>query len=297
MLPGRQRKTVNSKSSVLFLEWENMSIIVNCSNCGKEFSVPDEWAGKKAKCSCGAIFEVPDYLEEIIEEPPAPQPQPPAQPAFPKPQATRATRAGSRSRSVAGRSPRGGRGTRVSSRQNLRCQECDGRTVPKKQFRRSTPLVVVGFIAIALAVSGLLTSLMIVLATDDASTAISEATQGLTEVEFTDFMDKVQDMGFPEEIKNKVGRMEELSESDLAALTPEQREFIKNSEEAKAVVQMGAEMAREMGDVGAEMTKGLGKILAVILLIPSLIALAAGVLLLLRKKVFVCVKCGTVEEG
>ena len=73
--------------------------------------------------------------------------------------------------------------------------------------------------------------------------------------------------------------------------------LIKNSEEAKAVVQMGAEMEKEMGNVGAEMTRGLGKILAVILLIPSLIALAAGLLLLLRKKVFVCVKCGAVAEG
>ena len=34
-------------------------ITLNCPDCGKEYSLPDEMAGKKASCECGAILFVP----------------------------------------------------------------------------------------------------------------------------------------------------------------------------------------------------------------------------------------------
>ena len=36
-----------------------MAIPVECKQCGKKISVPDEFAGKRAKCKCGAVIEIP----------------------------------------------------------------------------------------------------------------------------------------------------------------------------------------------------------------------------------------------
>jgi len=46
-----------------------MSIIVVCEKCGKKLTAPDELRGKRAKCSCGAVIDVP--AGPLPEEAPA----------------------------------------------------------------------------------------------------------------------------------------------------------------------------------------------------------------------------------
>jgi hypothetical protein len=46
-------------------------IVVKCSQCGKQYQLRDELAGKQAKCKCGQVMEVPQAS-------PAPEPAPPA---------------------------------------------------------------------------------------------------------------------------------------------------------------------------------------------------------------------------
>ena len=46
-----------------------MAINVECKQCGKRFSIPDQYAGKRAKCKCGGIIQLP-------AAPPAPAPPP-----------------------------------------------------------------------------------------------------------------------------------------------------------------------------------------------------------------------------
>ncbi len=36
-----------------------MPIQFSCPQCGKNFTVPDDQGGKKGKCSCGALMEIP----------------------------------------------------------------------------------------------------------------------------------------------------------------------------------------------------------------------------------------------
>lgn len=36
-----------------------MSIIIHCNACDKRFKVPDRFAGKRAKCKCGAAIRIP----------------------------------------------------------------------------------------------------------------------------------------------------------------------------------------------------------------------------------------------
>ncbi|MCR4316486.1 MAG: YjgN family protein [Planctomycetes bacterium] len=41
-----------------------MSISITCESCGKSLKVPASYAGKKAKCKCGAIIKFPEAEEE-----------------------------------------------------------------------------------------------------------------------------------------------------------------------------------------------------------------------------------------
>jgi predicted Zn finger-like uncharacterized protein len=56
-----------------------MAITVVCDNCGKEFKVKDELAGKKIKCpACQTVLTVPEPNEEVAAGPPPKAKQPSA---------------------------------------------------------------------------------------------------------------------------------------------------------------------------------------------------------------------------
>jgi hypothetical protein len=44
-----------------------MAIKFNCPKCGKRFAVKDESAGKRGKCSCGAVLEIPSTKVSTLE--------------------------------------------------------------------------------------------------------------------------------------------------------------------------------------------------------------------------------------
>ena len=59
-----------------------MPIRLTCNKCGIALRVPDEAAGRKAKCpTCGDLIDIPDDdevpVEAVSEEPAAPTPKPP----------------------------------------------------------------------------------------------------------------------------------------------------------------------------------------------------------------------------
>ncbi len=48
-----------------------MSIRFSCATCGKQFSVADNWAGRRAKCKdCGSVISVPIPLGNTPPPPP-----------------------------------------------------------------------------------------------------------------------------------------------------------------------------------------------------------------------------------
>ena len=49
-----------------------MAIPVECKQCGKKISVPDEFAGKRAKCKCGAVIGIPPAGAAAAGAAPAP---------------------------------------------------------------------------------------------------------------------------------------------------------------------------------------------------------------------------------
>lgn len=55
----------------------NMGIQVECLRCGKRYSAPDQWAGRRAKCpKCGAAIEIPIPVEDVESAEPAPAVEP-----------------------------------------------------------------------------------------------------------------------------------------------------------------------------------------------------------------------------
>ena len=44
-------------------------VMVRCPSCSKNLKVPDQYAGRKAKCpACQGVLVVPEMLEEVVEE-------------------------------------------------------------------------------------------------------------------------------------------------------------------------------------------------------------------------------------
>ena len=52
-----------------------MAISFKCASCGKRYEVGDELAGKKGKCSCGAVFQVPTGGASAPQQPVTLNPQ------------------------------------------------------------------------------------------------------------------------------------------------------------------------------------------------------------------------------
>jgi len=77
-----------------------MSITVKCAQCGKKLTAPDKMRGKRAKCSCGAVIEVPAPPPEQKSAGPEPEraEAPAKQPVKPQPGPS-----GTRPASVGGR--------------------------------------------------------------------------------------------------------------------------------------------------------------------------------------------------
>jgi hypothetical protein len=48
-----------------------MPIVLQCPNCGKHYSLPDDTAGRHAKCRCGQVIEVPRAASEKPDSTPA----------------------------------------------------------------------------------------------------------------------------------------------------------------------------------------------------------------------------------
>ena len=63
-----------------------MAIVVQCKRCGKKLQAPDTFVGKRAKCTCGAVIEIPGAA--AAPPPAAPQPTAPrpARKDLPKPE-------------------------------------------------------------------------------------------------------------------------------------------------------------------------------------------------------------------
>ena len=47
-----------------------MAIRFQCAQCAKQFQVPDEFSGKKARCNCGHIGTVPADATPVVTDPP-----------------------------------------------------------------------------------------------------------------------------------------------------------------------------------------------------------------------------------
>ena len=52
-----------------------MDMFVECKECGKRFKAPAEMMGKRAKCKCGAVIEVPALAREAAQPEPQARPQ------------------------------------------------------------------------------------------------------------------------------------------------------------------------------------------------------------------------------
>jgi hypothetical protein len=68
-------------------------MLLPCSGCGKELKIPDELAGKRARCpSCQTVVEVPGGSAAAAADSPAPPPQPSSCPMCSEPVAAGAAR-------------------------------------------------------------------------------------------------------------------------------------------------------------------------------------------------------------
>ncbi|MCP4812542.1 MAG: hypothetical protein GY888_08545 [Planctomycetaceae bacterium] len=57
-----------------------MAIRFQCAQCAKQYQVPDEFSGKKARCNCGHVGTVPADVAQAVTDPP---PLPPGRDELP----------------------------------------------------------------------------------------------------------------------------------------------------------------------------------------------------------------------
>jgi hypothetical protein len=156
------------------------------------------------------------------------------------------------------------------------CRTCgQGTLVPRKTFRMSGPVVVIGFILLIPSVLGMLFGILTLVGIGMAqSEPPSVDLQTRTRLEAQQV---------PEPVITQVAASKPIDEAQLTALTPEQRTAVRD---AQSSVSASKDRWRAAGVVAG------GSFIFVIVM--SLVGGLLGWLLVMRKRVLKCTCCGAV---
>jgi len=156
------------------------------------------------------------------------------------------------------------------------CRTCgQGALVPRKTFRMSGPVVVIGFILLIPSVLGMLFGILTLVGIGMAQSE----TPGMDPETRT----RLQAQQVPEPVITQVAASKPIDEAQLTALTPQQRTAVRD---AQSSVSAGKDRWRAAGVVAGG--------LFIFIIVMSFVSGLLGWLLVMRKRVFQCTRCGAV---
>ena len=164
-----------------------------------------------------------------------------------------------------------------SPAQNPPCRTCgQGSLIKRKTFRMSAPVVVIGFILLIPAVFGMLVGVFMLFITGAASTQTSNVGERKIRV-------RLVAQHVPEPIIAEVIASKPVGNSELDSLSPEQQSAIHD-----------AQLSVSAQKVGAGAATLLAGGFSLLIIFTSFAGGLVGWLLIMRKRVLQCVRCGAV---
>ena len=155
----------------------------------------------------------------------------------------------------------------------LVCSTCHiGHLIKCKQYRLSTPVVIIGYLLLVPSILGIITGIVsFILTSTSVAGGMSVVNQASSQ--------NMTNAGVPKDIIDAVYSGTPLSPDQLAKLTPEQKQTIYSSEAVKSGACCGAGIVG-FGALGAALISFIGGLL--------------GWILVMKKRVLQCHKCGAV---
>jgi hypothetical protein len=161
--------------------------------------------------------------------------------------------------------------------QQIRCKTCDVGTLErKKKYRMSGIVVAIGYIFLVPSVLGMLFSVLMLFATGKATT---DTASGIYDGAKT----RLRDAGISEPIVQKVVLSQPLTDAEKASLTQEQTSRVESVQSSITAGTVGA-------GAGAVIAGGVSVFFGIMSLVGGLL----GWVLVMKKKVLQCNKCGAV---
>ena len=157
------------------------------------------------------------------------------------------------------------------------CGTCHiGHLIKCKQYRMSTPVVIIGYILLVPSILGIITGIVAFILT---STSVADVTSALNQTS----SQILTNAGVPKDIIDTVNSGTTLSPDQLAKLTPQQKQAVDSATIGKSAVCCGLGIVASLAGFGA-----LGAALI------SFIGGLLGWILIMKKRVLQCHKCGAV---
>jgi hypothetical protein len=158
---------------------------------------------------------------------------------------------------------------------SIPCRVCDqGQLVHSKVHRLSGPAVTIGYILLIPSLLGVLLSLFFLVASWVGAAAAATELSPVTS-------EALRTTGVPPELQQKLEQGHPVTESEMTSLTPVQRSAIESANRQRAASVAGSGCAAACGTGLA----GVGVVL-------SLVGGLVGWLLVMKKRVLKCNRCG-----
>jgi DNA-directed RNA polymerase subunit RPC12/RpoP len=161
--------------------------------------------------------------------------------------------------------------------QNLLCRTCgQGTLVRLTKFRMSTPVVVIGFVLLIPSVLGMLFGVLMLFVTGVASKQTSASSESKIRAQLVA-------QNVPDAIVNEVVSGRPVSPNELASLRSQQQSAVHEAESSR--------LGQTIGGGAATVVAGG---FSIFVIIASFVGGLLGWLLIMRKRVLQCARCGAV---
>src|SRR5262245_25805922 len=159
------------------------------------------------------------------------------------------------------------------------CRTCgQGTLVRRKTFRMSGPVVVIGFILLIPSVLGMLVGILTLVGVIAAVPAHSQIPSMNPETRT-----RLEAQQVPEPVITQVAASKPIDEAQLAALTPQQQTAVR-------VAQLSLSAGKVRSGAGVVVASGLSLFVIVMSFVGGLL----GWILIMRKRILQCTRCGAV---
>lgn len=157
------------------------------------------------------------------------------------------------------------------------CQE--GALKPRKKYRMSSPVVLIGYILLIPCVIGMLFGFLLLVGTSASSVDVSETTRNAVRTQLAE-------ADIPDRLINQVLTGDGISEGEKQTLTYAQRSALDD-----------AQLTHSVGQVGSGAATLLAGGFSLVIIVSAFVGGLLGWLLIMKKKVLQCGNCGAVVNA